>query len=129
MKKYTNLNEMGIENPTQIVRFSVHEANNTDVLRIVYSRKKGSILPVSKTFKFPRLKKTVLVDGGTQRTQILYKSAPIFANALIELDDIIEKKNNVDELNQILEDEIQQLETEVTSRINYIKTLIAQRPK
>ena len=129
MRKHTNLIEMGVENPKQIARFTVHEANNTDVLRVVYSRKKGSILPVSKTFKFPRIKKSVLVDGGTQLTQVLYESAPIFANALIELDEIIEDNNNVDELNQILEDEILQLEAEMSSRIDYIKMLIAKRSK
>ena len=129
MKKYTNLIEMGVVNPKQIARFTVHEANNIDVLRVIYSRKKGSILPVSKTFKFPRIKKTVLVDGGTRQTQLVYESAPVFANAIIELDEIIEKNNNVDELNQILEDEILQLEAEMTSRIDYIKMLIAQRPK
>ncbi len=129
MKKHTNLIEMGVVNPKQIARFTVHEADNVDVLRVIYSRKKGSILPVSKTFKFPRIKKSVLVDGGTRQTQIVYESAPVFANAIIELDEIIEKNSNVDELNQILEDEILQLEAEVTSRIDYIKMLIAQRPK
>ncbi|MCP4009780.1 MAG: DUF3461 family protein [Proteobacteria bacterium] len=129
MKKHTNLIEMGVVNPKQIARFTVHEADNVDVLRVIYSRKKGSILPMSKTFKFPRIKKSVLVDGGTRQTQIVYESAPVFANAIIELDEIIEKNSNVDELNQILEDEILQLEAEVTSRIDYIKMLIAQRPK
>jgi len=129
MKKYTNLIEMGVVNPKQIARFTVHEANNTDVLRVIYSRKKGSILPVSKTFKFPRIQRSVLVDGGTRQTQVIFESAPVFANALIELDEIIEKNNNVEQLNQILEDEILQLEAEMTSRIDYIKMLIAQRPK
>ncbi len=129
MKKYTNLIEMGVVNPEQIARFTIHEANNIDVLRVIYSRKKGSFLPVSKTFRFPRIKKSVLVDGGTRQTEVIFESAPIFANAIIELDQIIEQQDNADQLNTVLEDEILQLEAEMKSRLDYIKSLVELRDK
>ncbi len=125
MKKFIALTEMGVSNPMQIARYTIYMAHNTDILRIVYGRKKGSFLPVSKTYKFPRIKKSVLVDGGSRQTDIVYESMPVFQNALIELDEIIENQNNQAQLNQILADEIVQLEAEFTSRIDYIKSLIA----
>ncbi len=124
MKKYTSLTEMGVANPEEIARYTIYMVHNTDILRIIYTRKRGSMLPVSKTFKFPRVKKSVLVDGGTRQTQIVYESAPVFQNALIELEDLLEHSKSKQQLNQILADEIVQLEAEVASRIDYIKSLV-----
>lgn len=124
MGKYTTLTEMGVVNPKQIARYTIHIVGNNDVLRIIYSRKKGDFLPVSKTFKFPRVKKSVVVDSGTRKTQVLFESSPIFQNAQVELKDILDKNKNKDDLNQILEDEILQLEAEIYSRFEYIKSLI-----
>ena len=115
---------MGVSNPDQIARYTIYMVHNTDVLRIVYSRKKGSFLPVSNTFKFPRVKKSVLVDSGTRQTQIVYESTGIFQNALIELEEVLENRKTKDQLNQVLSDEILQLEAEVTARIDYIKSLV-----
>ena len=49
MPEYKTLGEMKIRNPREIARYSVqtleHPDDHTDVLRIVYKRKKGSLLP------------------------------------------------------------------------------------
>ncbi len=124
MKKFIALTEMGVANPEQIAHYTDYMVDNTDILRIIYSRKKGDLLPVSKTFKFPRIKKTVMVDSGTRETNIVYESTATYQNALIELDEILEDNKNKDNLNQILADEVVQLEAEVASRIDYIKSLI-----
>jgi len=129
MGKYTTLTDMGVTNPKQIARYTIHIVDNNDVLRIVYSRKKGDLLPLSKTFKFSRIKKSVLVDSGTRKTQVIFESAPIFTNAVKELNEIVDKNDNADQLNQILEDEVLQLEAEMTSRISYIKSLIERKTK
>jgi hypothetical protein len=124
MKKNITLTEMGVANPDDIARYTIYTIHDTDVLRIIYSRKKGSLLPVSKTFKFPRIKKSVLVDSGTRKTQVLFERNPSFDNALTEIEAILENQKNQDQLNQVLADEILQLEAEMTSRIDYIKSLI-----
>ncbi len=124
MKKNITLTEMGVANPNDIARYTIYTVDDTDVLRIIYSRKKGSLLPVSKTFKFPRIKKSVLVDSGTRQTQVLFERNPSFENALTEIEAILENQKNKDQLNQILADEILQLEAEMTSRIDYIKSLV-----
>ncbi len=124
MGKYRTLENMGVVNPGQIARYTIHIVGNDDVLRIIYSREKGDFLPVSKTFKFPRVKKSIISDSGTRKTQVLFESTPTFQNALIELKEVLEDNNNQDNLNQILTDEIAQLEAEVASRIDYIKSLV-----
>ena len=124
MKKNITLTEMGVDNPNDIARYTIYTVHDTDVLRIIYSRKQGSLLPVSKTFKFPRIKKSVLVDSGTRQTQVLFERNPSFENALTEIEEILENQKNQEALNQVLADEILQLEAEMTSRIDYIKLLV-----
>ncbi len=124
MKKNSTLTEMGVDNPNDIARYTIYTVHDTDVLRIIYSRKQGSLLPVSKTFKFPRIKKSVLVDSGTRQTQVLFERNPSFENALTEIEEILENQKNQEALNQVLADEILQLEAEMTSRIDYIKLLV-----
>jgi hypothetical protein len=124
MKKNITLTEMGVDNPNDIARYTIYTVHDADVLRIIYSRKQGSLLPVSKTFKFPRIKKSVLVDSGTRQTQVLFERNPSFENALTEIEEILENQKNHEALNQVLADEILQLEAEMTSRIDYIKLLV-----
>jgi hypothetical protein len=124
MKRNITLTEMGVTNPDDIARYTIYTVQDTDMLRIIYARNKGSLLPVSKTFKFPRVKKSVMVDSGTRQTQVLFERNPIFENALTEIEAILENQKNKDALNQVLADEILQLEAEMTSRIDYIKSLV-----
>ena len=124
MKKNIALPDMVVDNPVHIARYTIYTVHETDMLRIIYSRKKGSLLPVSKTFKFPRVKKSVLVDSGTRETQVVFERNPALGNAVAEIDALLSDREDKDQLNQVLADEILQLEAEMTSRIDYIKSLI-----
>ena len=86
MKKNIALTEMGVDNPGHIARYTIYTVMETDMLRIIYTREKGSLLPVSKTYKFPRVKKSVLVDSGTRQTQVIFERNPSLANAVTEIE-------------------------------------------
>jgi hypothetical protein len=124
MKKNIALTEMGVANPDHIARYTIYTVMETDMLRIIYVREKGSLLPVSKTFKFPRVKKSVMVDSGTRQTQVIFERNPALVNAVAEIEALLEERKDKDQLNQVLVDEVLQLEAEMTSRIDYIKSLI-----
>lgn len=124
MSKNLALVAMGIQNPEQIARFAVYVADNTDILRIIYDRKKGSILPVSKKFKFPQLKKTAVVDSGTRQTTVLYQSSNEFRNAVSELEQLMHVRNDSHNLAQLIAEEIRTLEADLAARIDYIKSLV-----
>jgi hypothetical protein len=79
---------------------------------------------VSKTYKFPRVKKSILVDSGTRQTQVIFERNPSLTNAVAEIEELLSDRKDKDQLNQILADEILQLEAEMTSRIDYIKSLV-----
>lgn len=124
MKNYPTLTEMGINNPEQIERFSLSTSNNTDHLRIIYRRKKGSLLPGSKRFEFGRASKTIVTDSGSRKTQVVYEISPFVQKAVEELEHIVNDKKTHLEHAAIVKDELQRLHQEMTSRLSYIETLI-----
>ena len=124
MNKYKQLEQMGVQNPEQIARFTVYTVNNADILRIIYDRKRGSLLPVSRRYKFNRIKKSTLVDSGTRKTEIIYESAPEFRSAVSELNKIMRSKDASADVRKLINEEVRLLEEEVSVRLDYIKTLV-----
>jgi hypothetical protein len=124
MSKFPTLSEMDINNPGEIERYSLNTTNNVDVLRIVYKRKKGSLLPTSKRFEFGRSRKLVVADSGTGKTENLYVISPFLQKAINELDGIISaKKSNIEYAN-LVKQELQRLHQDMASRLIYIESLI-----
>ena len=123
MKNYPRLKEMGIQNPQQIEKFAVYTTDELDVLRVIYARKKGSLLPVSKNYKFARIKKSVMVDSGTRQTEIIYESDPAFREALSELENLKTEKSQTDDLAALITEEVRLLEEDIALRMEYIKSL------
>ena len=122
--KYPALTEMGITSPEDISRYSLQYINNTDVLRIVYKRKKGSLLPTSKKFRFGRAQKMVVTDSGTQKTKNIFEISPFLSKVTDELHKIVEQKHSRSHQKEIILDEIHRLEEETNCRISYLKDLV-----
>jgi hypothetical protein len=117
MSKFPTLSEMDINNPGEIERYSLNTTNNIDVLRIVYKRKKGSLLPTSKRFEFGRSRKQIVADSGTGQTENLHVISPFLQNAIKELDEIISaKKSNIEYAN-LVKQELQRLHQDMASRL------------
>ena len=126
MANYPTLSEMDINNPGEIEHYSLSTTNNIDHLRVIYKRKKGSLLPTSKRFEFGRASRTVMTDSGTQATEIVHDISPFLHKALQELDQLIDaKKSNLEQV-KLVKQEIQRLHQEIDSRMAYIESLIDQ---
>ena len=126
MSKNSALTAMGVQNPGQISRFATFMSDHVDILRITYDRKKGSLLPESKKYRFPQLKKSTMVDSGTRRTEVIYESSAEFRNAVSELEHLMDKRDSSDEIRQLIAEEVQHLEEDVSARIDYIKSLVSK---
>lgn len=124
MSEYPALKRIGVTNPAQISRYSVQEINNVDILRIIYKRAKGSLLPVSRKYKFERTEKRIAVDGGRNQAQMMYEISPFLAELMGELSSIVKSKHSRTESKEIIFDEISRLEEEINTRISYLKSLI-----
>ncbi|MFT5260189.1 MAG: hypothetical protein ACI9J2_001787 [Saprospiraceae bacterium] len=126
MADYPSLTEMGISNPTQISRYSLQTLNDVDVLRVVYKRAKGSLLPTSKKFKFGRAAKMIVVDSGKNETATVHDISPFLTKVINELSQIVQSKHSRSESKEIISDEIFRLEEEMNTRIAYLKNLVAE---
>ena len=124
MPTYPTLSEMGINNPGEIERFSLNTVNNIDILRIVYKRKKGSLLPASKRFRFGRAAKTVIADSGTRKTEVVHEISPFVQKAVRELEQILDAKGSAVEHAKLVREEVRRLHEEVASRLAYIESLL-----
>ena len=128
MLEYKTLKEMKIKRPNQIDRYSVrtveHPDETTDVLRIVYKRKKGSLLPESQRFRFPRIKKTSIEDSGTRKMDIRWEISPFLQKAISELDQLISTDLSREDTIKLILDEMRRLEEDAAHRIDYIRSLI-----
>ena len=122
--KYPTLADMGIINPEQIDRYSLQASGNTDVLRVIYKREKGSLLPSSKKFKFPRIVRLIEQDGGNKKQETIVEVSPALSKAVTELHSIVKRKHSRAEQKEIIEDEIKRLEEEISTRVTYLKSLV-----
>lgn len=122
--KYPALTEMGITNPEDISRYALQYINNIDVLRISYKRKKGSLLPTSKKFRFGRSKKMIVTDSGTNKTEVIYEISPFVQKVTSELRQVVTSKDSRSGRKEIIMDEIHKLEEETCARISHLKELI-----
>jgi len=126
MPEYKTLREMKVKRPDQIDRYSVQSVDNTDVLRIVYKRKKGSFLPESKRFRFPRIKKTAMEDSGRRKIDIRWEVSPFLQKAVSELDHILDAEISEKRRRAIILDELRLLQEDAAHRIDYIRSLIEE---
>ena len=115
---------MGIKNPDQIVRFTLYESEHTDHLRIIYKRRKGSWLPESRKYKYPRVRKVRPVGGRAWSAEYYYESSPFLISAVAELNAIVGNQRSIVETKEIIAEEITHLEEEIAERISHIKSLV-----
>lgn len=121
--KCESLAEMGIRNPQEIIGYTLFTVHNKDVLRINYKRKKGSLLPVSKRFTFPRYQKLVPSDKAGEQS-LLDEVSPMLLRAIEELDGLVKMKNNNESVKKALVEEIGYIEQELHARLNALKVMV-----
>ena len=126
MIEYEALTKMGIQKPEEIVRYELYSVDQKDILRIIYDRKKGSFLPVTKKYRFPQIKKSTLVDSGSGQAQVIFESSAEVRNAVAELDRLTKGKKTSVEGKEALVNELRLMEEEVNARIGHLKNLIDQ---
>jgi len=126
MSKYPRLDEMGVKNPQQIEKFALYATDSFDILRIIYKRQKGSLLPVSRKYRFPRIKKSVMVDSGTRQTDVVFESTDAFREAVHELEQIKADRAAGADLATLINEELRLLEEDITLRTEYIRELTSK---
>ena len=122
MSDYPKLTEMGIQHPEQISTHAVNSISGVDVLRVVYQRKEGSLLPVSRSYEFPRVQRTVTNSKGEK--EIVMETAPALKAANAELNALLESRKDDTDLKATRRSELEALEGEVAFRIKHLRELL-----
>jgi hypothetical protein len=115
---------MGVLHPLQIASYSVNSIEYTDVLRIVYERPKGSKLPGSRTYKFPRVQKALKNDAARDDAPVVMESDPALKAVLAELKDVCARRSENLDVASLMLEELRLLEEDIALRSEYLKTLI-----
>ena len=124
MTDYPRLTEMGVLHPQQIAYFSVNSLDQTDYLRIVYDRPKGSLLATSRSYKFPRAQNKVETGGDSATPGYVMQSSEEFREAVAELQALLDGKEQKQELAATMLDQLRQLEEEFGMHSEALRALI-----
>lgn len=114
MSDYPALTEMDISGFDEIKRYTViQDRKDRDILRISYKRKKGSMLPKRKTFRFGRSAR-MLNDSSAQNGMTeSFEISPFLQKVMLELDSIIGTGHEEKDKVKALVEHIDQLEREM----------------
>jgi len=127
MSDYPSLAEMDIKGYEEITRYSVvQDRPDRDILRITYKRKKGSMLPGRKTFRFGRstkMRSDASVPGGVTQ---FHEISPVLQKVMLELDAIVGKTTSKKERINALVEQIEQLERDTKFATAEMKRLLKE---
>lgn len=120
---YENLKGLGIEEPTQIDRYSLRQEASNDILKIYFHKQKGELFAKSVKFKYPRMKRTIRIhEGQKEELKLIDEIHPILNQIIEELDILcMREQQEVDLKRKILHD-LRHLENVVASKINEIES-------
>lgn len=120
----STLKKMGINNPSEISRYSLREENGEDVLRIYYKRAKGSLLPTSRKYSFGRSQKTIITDSGRPEYAEDPQISDVLQRVLKELDGIAKDANDRDVVKATIIDDIDHLDRYISTRIRQLRAQV-----
>lgn len=123
MKDYPQLKEMGIQHPEQIENYTVIGVYPNDFLKITYTRKKGSLLPSSRSYEFPRIQRDLPNKDSETKTVSVLETNEDLNKAISELKDLLQFKSQKQDVKKALIEQITILEKDITERSKYIKKL------
>ncbi len=121
MSEHPRLTEMGILHPEQIESYAINSMNRIDTLRITYKREKGSLLPVSRSYEFPRIQQNREPDkiAGT-----VLATSPVLKEIRGELEALLGSKKKKACTVKSVRKELQALENDMHLRLGQMRKML-----
>lgn len=126
---YPHLNEIGIRNPENILRYSIRTEGEKDVLKVYFRKQSGMLMGRSSKFKFQRQMRTV--SGGQEHTQSfteLSEINPVLHKIIRELDSLSLQSSSEKELKQQVLSDLKHLQSVVDNKIKEIESKLDRLP-
>lgn len=124
MTEFRHLNEMGVEDVTDIEKYTLRQEGDEDVVKIYFRKDKGEWFSRSKKFKFKRYLKTVRVNENTQQYREVSEMNPYLLRAVEELDRLVARDNRKMSDKERLLEELEHLDKVVSRKISDLRSLI-----
>ncbi len=125
MSDFPALTDMGIKGFDEIAHYSLQQdRKDRDTLKIIYKRKKGSLLPHRKVFKFGRASKMIKDDNSPNGSKEVFDISPFLQKVVAELDSLVDKQqDDTDKVKHLLK-RVDQLEQDVVYASKEIKSIL-----
>ncbi len=124
--KYPRLTQMGVRHPEHLDAYTVSSFGYTDNLRLSYTRPRGSLLPHTRTYRFPRVQKSAVVNPETGKTDVVMESDPVFREAVEELKKLLKDKSGPRAVAEAMLREINALEEDLAMRSACLRKMAEQ---
>ncbi|MGF1738928.1 DUF3461 family protein [Photobacterium satsumensis] len=118
---YPNLTAIGIEKPETIERYSLRQEAANDILKIYFAKQKGELFAKSVKFKFPRQRKSVMVNSGSREYKEVTEINRTLTFIIDELDRITNKKHSEVDIKKKILGDLRHLEQVVSHKIAEIE--------
>ncbi|WEM42838.1 DUF3461 family protein [Photobacterium sp. DA100] len=118
---YPNLTAIGIEKPDTIERYSLRQEAANDILKIYFAKQKGELFAKSVKFKFPRQRKSVMVNSGSREYKEVTEINRTLTFIIDELDRITNKKHSEVDIKKKILGDLRHLEQVVSHKIAEIE--------
>ncbi|MGF1702446.1 DUF3461 family protein [Photobacterium makurazakiensis] len=118
---YPNLTSIGIEKPESIERYSLRQEATNDILKIYFTKQKGELFAKSVKFKFPRQRKTVVVNSSSREYKEVTEINRSLTFIIDELDQVTNRKHSDVDIKKKILGDLRHLEQVVTHKIAEIE--------
>ncbi|MDA7745744.1 DUF3461 family protein [Psychromonas sp.] len=121
---YPNLNNVGIRNPENILRYSIRTEGDKDILKVYFRKHSGMLIGRSSKFKFQRQSKRVSGNEYNKDFTELSEINPTLHKIIKELDSLSLQAISEKELKQQILSDLRHLQLVVDSKISEIEKKI-----
>ncbi|CAG21305.1 MULTISPECIES: DUF3461 family protein [Photobacterium] len=118
---YPHLTSIGIEQPEAIERYSLRQEAANDILKVYFAKNKGELFAKSVKFKFPRQRKSVLVNSGSREYKEITEINRTLTHIIDELDIITKRKHTEVDIKKKILGDLRHLERVVSHKISEIE--------
>ncbi len=123
--EYPALKKLDINRPHEISGYTLSTSGNIDTLRIRYTRKKGSLLPTSKRFKFSRDPMKGMNNENEPTQSVVTEISPVLEQVLLELETLLSTQRTTETKKEQLLKDINEFEKDMEDFLNLARSQLA----
>lgn len=123
---FPTLLEMGINRPEDVVRYTLTQRGEEDVLEITFNRPPGSLLPRSKSYHFAKCHSDQMSEVSGKASK---KEDPLLLSAVAELNSLTKGELDQEQYYRLARAQVDGLQQIIAQRMKVIREQLARAMK